>query len=58
VTRKVRINKITALISRITVTEPKPHTKIWITCAGKYFNLLFIHIMSNITSSSGVVSTS
>jgi len=38
------------------VAEPKSHTKIWITCAGKYFNLLSMYIMSNITSSAGVVS--
>ena len=38
------------------IAEPKSHTKIWITCAGKYFNLLSMHIMSNITSSSGMVS--
>ena len=25
------------------IAEPKPHTKIWITCAGKYFNLLSMH---------------
>jgi len=30
------------------ITEPKPHTEIVITCAGKYFNLLSRqHIISN-----------
>ena len=40
----------------LVIAEPKSHTKIHITFTGKYFNLLSMHIMSNITSSSGLVS--
>ena len=40
------------------IAEPEPHTKIWIACAGKYFNLLSMHAyhVKQLTSSSGVVS--
>jgi len=40
------------------IAEPEPHTKIWIACAGKYFNLLsmYAYHAKQLTSSSGVIS--